>query len=229
VISRFSWERGWAEMTAGNVSVKLPHGMKTSALKHAKRRTCAWDLNELKNSCFYISGTGKRMRDLAVSPIENGLFLQINAEGNGYYLVSPDGNSEPTSELATHLEIHRLIAQRGTGETAVLHTHATELIGLTHLYEGSTEEMINATLMNIHPEAKLFLPEGVGLIDNALTDSQSQPAATTESFRNHPLVIWQKHGVWAIGSSIHHAFDLIDLTCKLARIWFQVRKNDKQP
>jgi rhamnulose-1-phosphate aldolase len=226
-VARLLWERGWAEMTAGNISVRLRDCIKPGMLKRARRIPLDTAIPELKGSCFYVTGTGRRMRDVAQDLLANGVFLQFDKEGNAYFLLSPEGSIDPTSETETHLKIHQLIAQRGSGETAVLHAHATEVISLTHCPGLDSEVRFNELIRSIHPEAGLYIPQGVGLLPAIPDNNQSIADATRDSFRSHNLVIWPKHGAWSIGETVSNAFDLIDLVCKLAKIWFQAGRADQ--
>jgi rhamnulose-1-phosphate aldolase len=81
----------------------------------------------------------------------------------------------------------------------------------------------------MHPEAVIFLPEGVGLVPYARTGSEALAVATVASLARHDVVIWEKHGVLAVGDSPHAALDRIDIVAKSARIWFLCRNAGYDP
>ncbi len=221
-VAGYLWERGWAEKNAGNISVCLPDRIADEVSLYSEELKSSQSIPDLKGLCFYVTGTGKCMRDIAKSALENGVFIQINEDGSAYYVIDPrQKNNKPTSELSTHFGIHRIIAHRRTGQKVVLHTHATELITLTQNKSIKTSRLLNTILWGMHPETMVFVPGGVGFVPYMLPGSENIAEATVESFKDHDIVLWEKHGVFAIGKTIYDAFDTIEIICKSAKIWFQ--------
>ncbi len=229
-IAGILWERGWSEKNAGNISIVLPETIQTSELSGCHENKLERTFPGLKQKCFYMTATGKRMQDIAKSPTNNGLFVQLNNSGNAYRMIrETPGNIQPTSEFPTHLGIHNMIADRGTGETVVMHTHATEIIALTQYANIKNSEDLNRILLGMHPETMVFIPKGVGLVPYILPGTQAIADATINSFKNHDLVVWKKHGIFAIGKSLTDTFDHIDIVCKAAKIWFQCKSAGFEP
>ncbi|MGD2034321.1 MAG: class II aldolase/adducin family protein, partial [Bacteroidales bacterium] len=50
-----------------------------------------------------------------------------------------------------------------------------------------------------------------------------------ESFQKHDIVVWEKHGIFAIGKNIIETSDNIDIVCKSAKIWFLCRSAGFEP
>ncbi len=223
-VAGFLWQRGWVEKNAGNISVRLPDSIDKKILSGCKEIKTDFVAPGLSGQSFYVTGTGKRMRDIAKEPLENGVIIQVNHEGSALYLVNSSEDSvEPSSELPTHLGIHQMIAERGTGEIVVMHTHATEVIALTQWREIKDSESLNHILWGMHTESIVFVPKGVGFVPYILPGTQTIAEATIESFRKHDLVVWEKHGIFAIGKSVNDTFDAIDIVAKSAKIWFQCK------
>jgi len=226
-IARFLWDRGWAERNAGNISVNIT-GIITGKLCDDPCEN--FDFNsdtyfpELSGCCFLITCTGSRMRHLAIAPLDNLVIVKISDHGNSYNIIPVGCNEnqflQPTSELITHLAIHQLIAQRGSKEKVILHTHATELIALTQIPEMKSAEMINNLLWGMHPETIIFIPKGLGFVPYTLPGSVEIAKNTICSLQSHNVVVWEKHGVFSISESIDDAFDTIDIACKSAKIYF---------
>jgi len=43
------------------------------------------------------------------------------------------------------------------------------------------------------------------------------------------VVIWEKHGAFAIGETVSDAFDMIDILSKSAQIWFMAMQSGNEP
>lgn len=228
------WERGWAESNAGNITVDLSDAMPPAARGDAPDSRIALPraYAQLAGRCFLVTGSGRRMRDLARDPFGHATLLAINEDGTAATLFLPSGAAPsfaPTSELAAHLAIHEALRARGDAARTVLHSHATELIALTHHAGANNEDALNTLLWRMHPEAVIFLPEGVGLVPYARTGSEALAEATVTALARHNVVIWEKHGVLAVGGTPHAALDRIDIVAKSARIWFLCRNADYDP
>ncbi len=250
-VARYLWEKGWAERNAGNISLNV-----TGIL--AENHSDAFDLLAseplkvkyplLKGNYFIITPTGSRMRELTRNTIENLCYIRINDEGDGYThlpsavfeslfpVQSYTGGAKmesvfpvPSSELPAHLAIHEMFLREQPENKAVIHTHTTELIALTQISSFQSSASINKLLWGMHPETVMFVPKGSGFVPYTLPGTEAIAAATVEELKQHPMVIWEKHGVFATGESITSAFDTIDLMAKSARIYFMVRQSGYEP
>jgi len=92
---------GWAEASAGNLSIRC-------------------------GGTLVVKRAGARMRDLAANP-SAGLCL---VSARPPHRVTP-ASARPTSELPTHLACHALLPARRPTHRAVLHTHPTHLCALS--------------------------------------------------------------------------------------------------
>jgi rhamnulose-1-phosphate aldolase len=234
-VAQYLWQRGWAERNAGNISVNISHlieGKRDEVNKYP-----VFDLPEtypqLANKYFFVTGTGKRMRDLARIPLKNALIIKIMDDASSYQIISrhkhDDTDLRPTSELPTHLAIHQQIAARGSNEKVIIHTHASELIALTHSPEVKSNEQLNNIIWGMHPEAMVFIPKGVGFVPYVMPGSVEIANLTLKEFNDHEVVLWEKHGVFAIGESVFDTFDSIDIVSKSATIWFTCKQAGFQP
>jgi rhamnulose-1-phosphate aldolase len=226
-VARQLWERGWAERNAGNLSLDItdiaPESRGTRERLH--KITGRMIPPELAGRTFYVTATGSRFRETASDPEGNLLMIQIAGDRPGYRILGGRGGriKRPTSELATHLRIHGFLRKRGLPQKAVLHTHPIYLIALTHLRAYHSKKAVNRLLWMMHPEVKIVLPEGVGLVPYRCPGTSSLAEATLKSLKDHPVVLWEKHGCAAIGQDIWEAFDLIDTVNKAAQAFFLCR------
>jgi rhamnulose-1-phosphate aldolase len=228
-VAQYLWQRGWAERNAGNISVNISH-LITDDFNNLD--DCPFfKLNnnypELSGKYFFVSGTGRRMRDLARKPLDNALLIKLNDEGNGYWIISGKKDSavnfQPTSELPTHLAIHQMVIKRGTDEKVVMHTHANELVALTQIREFCNQEKLNKLLWGMHPETMVFVPGGVGFVPYVTPGTEDIAVETLKALQEHKVALWEKHGVFSIGESVFDTFDTIDILAKSAKIFFLVK------
>jgi rhamnulose-1-phosphate aldolase len=236
-LGKYLWQKGWAERNAGNISVNINEYV-TEAQKKELARQAGPSL-ELDKSyhgiagfLFLVTGTGKRMRDLAIDPEHNALMISINEKGTGYQILSLDSlecTIHPTSELPTHLAIHNQLVKTGARERSVVHTHPNELISITQIKQYCDEKALNQLLWGMHPETMIIVPEGVGLLPYMLPGSRDIADATLKKFEAHKIILWEKHGCFAIGRDVFEAFDLIDTVTKSAQIYFQCRAAGHEP
>lgn len=224
-IASYLWERGWAEKNAGNFSVRLSAKVADSKEDY---HPLVESFPVLANQIFLISAKGSLMRNMAKKPKRNTLFIQLDDKGKTYQIIHPTKHTrdlQPTSELLTHLAIHNQLVESNAVERVVMHTHVTELIALTHIPEFCNENALNNLLWSMHPETIMFVPKGVGFVPFELPGSASIAHLTIEKLKNHPVVLWEKHGAFSIGSSLNDCFDVLDILAKSARIYFMVRQS----
>lgn len=217
--------KGWAEKNAGNFSVRIDTEMEGGS---EEIHTLTGEYPLLANAILVVSGKGKRMRDIAKSPAENTVVIWINEKGSGYCFLSVS-RIEPTSELPTHLAIHSMIAGRGSMERAVLHSHVTELIAISHLPEFCDQDKLNNLIWKMHPEALMFIPDGIGFVPFEIPGTEEIAQATLKALEDHSIALWEKHGVFSIAPTLGDGFDMLDITAKSIRIYFMCLQAGKVP
>ena len=227
-IAALLWDKGWAERNAGNLSIDvtdLVAGAGCAPLGPAVPlgTVCA----PLAGRYFLVTGTLRRFRDAARRPADNLCVLRLTDGCRGYEVVWGGGDDpafRPTSEFPAHLRVHDLLATAKKPRPAVLHTHPTELIALTHLADYRDEAAFNRVLWAVHPEVKVTVPHGVGLVPYILPGTDDLARATVGALgRGHHVALWSMHGCVATGETVTQAFDLIDTLNKAAQIALMVR------
>ena len=232
-IASFLWQKGWAERNGGNISINITDFITQSSidLKNYPFIKLANSYSQLEGNIFWITSTGSRVRDLKPHIIQNSGIIRISAKPKGYFVLWHENvnNFKPTSELASHLKIHQFLIKNFASENVILHTHPNELIALTHIQEYLNEEKINKMLWSMMPEVKVFIPKGIGLVSYKLPGSEELAKATIKSLQNHKVVLWEKHGCLAIGTSLTDAFDTIDMLNKASKIFFLCKNAGYKP
>ncbi len=229
-VAQYLWQNGWAERNAGNISVNVNDIIRGHEFTDIEGYP-VFKLNktylELAGKYFFVTGTGKRMRDIAKSPMKNAIIIRIADDGNSYIMFSRYKSDtyefRPTSELPTHLGIHQMVAQRGSKEKVIIHTHANELVALTHNPEFKSTANINKLIWGMHPEAMVFVQKGVGFVPYIMPGTEEIAQATIKVLEEHNIVLWEKHGVFAIGENVFDTFDSIDIISKSAKIYFMCK------
>ncbi len=231
-VGGYLWMRGWAERNAGNLSMDvtdLVSSEKPDPSRHLKL-PAAIPEPELGGRSFLITTTGARLRELADRGSRNLLLLRIEEELDGYRVLwGEGGKSHPTSELPAHLEVHGFLRKNSSRHRAVVHTHPTHLIALTHIESISREERLNQLLWAMHPEVKVVLADGVGFARYRRPGSRELATATVQALRDHRICLWEKHGCIALGRDVLEAFDLIDTADKAAEIYLLCRGAGEEP
>jgi rhamnulose-1-phosphate aldolase len=69
------------------------------------------------------------------------------------------------------------------------------------------------------PETKAFCPRGLGIIPYELPGSVNLAEATIRELDDYDVVMWEKHGVFAVDVDIMSAFDQVDVLNKSALIY----------
>jgi rhamnulose-1-phosphate aldolase len=125
----------------------------------------------------------------------------------------------PTSEVPAHLSVHNYLLEKGSPYRASLHTHPIELIALSHNKTFLEKDVATRTLWSMIPETKAFCPRGLGIIPYELPGSVNLAEATIRELDDYDVVMWEKHGVFAVDVDIMSAFDQVDVLNKSALIY----------
>jgi len=230
-VAGYLWQNGWAERNGGNITVNITkyadEEMRQMApisdVKHI-----GVTLPHLKGCYFYCKGTGKRMRDLARKPMENGSIIRILDDCESYVIIA-DQPVMPTSELPSHLTVHARLIETGSPYTATVHTHPIELVAMSHHREFLGKDVLTNILWSMIPETKAFCPLGLGIVPYTLPGSNELADATLKELEDYDVVMWEKHGVFAKGLDVMDAFDQIDVLSKSAKIYINARAMGFEP
>ena len=224
-VAGYLWQNGWAERNGGNITVNITEfaddGIrKMPAISDVK--PIGVTLPQLKGCYFYCKGTGRRMRDLARQPMENGSVIRILDDCASYEIIA-DNAVMPTSELPSHLTVHANLIETGSAYKATVHTHPIELVAMSHNREMLGKDVLTNILWSMIPETKAFCPLGLGIVPYELPGSNKLADATLRELQDYDVVLWEKHGVFAKGLDVMDAFDQIDVLSKSAKIYISAR------
>ena len=224
-VAGYLWQKGWAERNGGNITVNITEHVdeEIRALSPISDvLQIGTTLPYLKGCYFYCKGTGKRMRDLARWPMLNGSVIRILDDCASYVIIA-DEPVMPTSELPSHLSMHNYLIESGSTYKASLHTHPIELVAMSHNKDMLRPGVMTRLLWSMIPETLAFAPLGLGIVPYQMPGSVRLADATLEQIKRYDVVLWEKHGVTAVGQDIMDAFDQIDVLNKSANIYMCAR------
>lgn len=220
-VAGYLWQNGWAERNGGNITVNITDYVddEIRAMRPiSDTKQIGVCLPALKGCYFFCKGTGKRMRDLARWPMDNGSVIRILDDCKSYEIIA-DNAVMPTSELPSHLTVHAHLIETGSPYKATVHTHPIELIAMSHNREMLGKDVLTNILWSMIPETKAFCPLGLGIVPYTLPGSNELADATLKELEDYDVVMWEKHGVFAKGLDVMDAFDQIDVLSKSAKIY----------
>lgn len=231
-VAGYLWEKGWAERNGGNITVNVTDSI-DDAMKSrpaiAGPFPAGTVLPYLKGCFFYCKGTQKRMRDLARDPMANGSIIRICEDCSSYEIIA-EQPVKPTSELPSHLAVHNCLIAKGSPYRASLHTHPIELVALTHSRKWMEKDAATKMLWSMIPETKAFCPRGLGMVPYMMPGGVELAEATIRTIdEDYDVVMWEKHGVFAVDTDIMSAFDQVDVLNKAAQIYISARNMGFEP
>ncbi len=230
-VAAMLWDRGWAERNAGNLSFDVTELVAERAAPTGAAATpFGATYPELGGRALLVTAAGSRMRDLARSPDLGSGILRASADGAGYAVEWSGAPAfTPTSELPSHLAIHAALRRRRSAHRAIVHTHPTELLALSHDPRLGDAARFDRALLAMHPELVVVMPAGVALVPYVTPGTVAQGAAAGAAMERHDVAMWAKHGAAAVGAGFAEAFDLIDTANKAARMLLLCRSAGYEP
>lgn len=230
-VAGYLWQKGWAERNGGNITINITELVDKHIIglpPISEPQSIGTTLPHLKDCYFFCKGTQKRMRDLARDPMHNGSVIRI-LDDCAHYEIIADEPVMPTSELPSHLSVHNYLIAKGSPYKASLHTHPIELVAMTHCRKFLQKDVATNLLWSMIPETKAFCPRGLGIIPYTLPGSVELANATIKQLDDYDVVMWEKHGVFAVDTDIMSAFDQVDVLNKSALIYIAARNMGFEP
>ena len=234
-VAGYLWQKGWAERNGGNIVINVTDQLNPQLVRLPQCDSptppiaIGTILPHLKGCYFFCKGTNRRMRDLARWPMDNGSVIRI-LDDCAHYEIIADKPVMPTSELPSHLSVHNYLIGKGSPYKASLHTHPIELVAMTHHRPFLEKDVLTQILWSMIPETRAFCPKGLGIVPYLLPSSVALGEATLNTLNEgYDVVMWEKHGVFAVDTDIMAAFDQVDVLNKAAQIYMSARSMGFEP
>lgn len=207
---------GACEGAAGNISVHV--GWETFAERYFPREDkidLPIAVPELAGKLFIVTGSGRRLGEIADDPEANLCLIRISDGGTtGVLMTSPRAIFEkPTSEFNTHLALHKqAIVRDNLNFHAIIHAQPLHLTYLSHITDYQDTVRLSRRILRWQPETIVNLPMGVAYLPFELPGSPELMQATIKAMdEGHRVVLWAKHGVMARSDmSVKRAADRIE-------------------
>lgn len=145
-----------------------------------------------------VTGSGCRLRDVAVDPLANVGAVVVHEGGRAATLhYWKDGNfARPTSEFNSHLAVlDDQIAARGVPFISLIHAQPPHLVMLTHDDAYQSSESFSRAILRWEPESIVQLPEGVCFLPFMVPGSDELMDNNVRGLRSRVMTIWAKHGL----------------------------------
>ena len=222
--SRDMWDRGWAEANGGNISLRLndeQHAATADCQPRSEWLPLPVNVSSLSRERFVLTGTGRYLRNVEMSPERNIGIIELNDVGDAYRILwGFEPNGRPTSELAAHLLSHAAIkASTNNYAHAVIHTHSPYLIALTYAFANLSSAVLSTLLWRMHAECVVVFPQGVEFLPWMMAGSNELGEATAAALLKRTLVAWEHHGIVGTGRNLDEAFGRIYVAEKAAGIY----------
>ena len=215
------WQRGWDEANGGNISVFLTDE-EAAQLDYAPGSGRTMPLptvpDALRGRFVCVTATGSFFREVR-NDLDHLLGIcYIPLEGDRYEIARGLEGSRPTSEFDSHLATHAVRLAADAAQRVVMHNHATHILAMTHAGP-QDERAFTLELWRVITEALILFPDGIGYVPWCVCGGPDIAAKTLEKMTDRRIVIWEYHGVFTTGSSMHDAFGLLETVDKCCEAW----------
>ncbi len=189
------------EAGAGNISVFVAgHVHIGESFPDSREVTLPWKVPGLAGHTVFVTGTGRRLRDLCDEPETNIAAFVIHDGGETATQHSNDrkGEFHPTSEFNSHLGVHEeQYLRRGVEYHALVHAQPPYLTAMSQIPAYQDVLAYNRAILRWESEAIIQLPDGVKYMPFMVPGSQELMKNNIEGLRDHQITIWAKHGLMA--------------------------------
>lgn len=217
--------KGWSEAEGGNLSLRIAEGDLPKELLASGSAAVELPLEvpELAGKYLLITGSGTRSRDIATDPATDIGLYRVSDDGKSYQWIV--GNDNPTSEMPSHCAIQCEFLRSRPDFKAVIHTHPPRLISMTHVPEFKDPKVLSDTLLGLQSEARIIVPEGVGHLPFCVPGSLELGILSAEEIKYRNVILWHMHGALAVGTSLNHALDQLEVVEKASEIYWTLKSS----
>ncbi|SMC26944.1 rhamnulose-1-phosphate aldolase [Clostridium acidisoli DSM 12555] len=219
--------KGWHERNGGNISYRLKEeeavAIRDFVNEESEYTAIGVTVENLASEYFLLTGSGKFIRNVALSQEENVGIIKIDEKGENYKIVwGLINGAKPTSELASHLMSHS-VKKRKTNDKyrVIMHSHTTNLIALTFVLP-LDGKVFTRELWEMATECPVVFPDGIGVVPWMVPGGAEIGKETSNLMEEHDVVIWAHHGTFCSGETMDLTFGLMDTVEKSAEILVKV-------
>lgn len=219
------WLQGWHECHGGNLTYRAKKeeldGLELNQNGEwipLKRR-----LDNLAGEFFFVTGSGKTMRNAVLDPEDTFGIIEMNEKGDAYRIVWGLSNGgKPTSELPAHLMCQSIKKEKTNGKYRfVYHAHPANIIALSFVLP-LNDEIFTRELWEMEPECAMIFPAGIGVLPWMVPGTEEIAKLTYDKMKEYDVVLWAQHGLFVTGESFDSTFGLMNTVEKGAEILVKV-------
>ena len=208
-------EIGASEGAAGNISVYMGWDVDpTGHFPDVEPFILPTAAPELAGFQFLVTGSGRRLREVARDPQANLGVVRVEEGGKTASLFTSPRRlfQKLTTEFNSHLAVHRdQISHNNLNFHAVIHAQPMHAVYLSHINRYQDTRYFSRHVLRWQPESIVNIPEGIALLPFILPGSPELMLATIKAMREHQIVLWGKHGVIVRSDiSVKRACDLVE-------------------
>lgn len=215
------WQQGWHECHGGNLTYRAEKkefaGLEIDQSK--KWVPLKKKLGNLAGDFFFVTGSGKTMRNAVLYPEDTFGIIELDGQGAAYRIVRGLINDgKPTSELPAHLMCQSVKKQCTNGKNRfVYHAHPANIIALSFVLP-LNDEIFTRELWEMEPECAMIFPAGMGVLPWMVPGTEEIAELTCEKMKQYDVVLWAQHGLFVTGESFDGTFGLMNTVEKGAEI-----------
>lgn len=233
-LARFLHDKGWAQATGGNISLRLPlHEFSPSNIKTKFPYKSTFSDNNpytyLTDHVLILSASGSSMNEIASDPEQHVvicIFHHHNVE-----LYAPLEHIKPTSEWKTHFAVHNMLSSNSKEDHILVHAHVPSLIAFSHIkfMLFRRERKINRLLFSLLPELIIKLPEGISILRFILPGSSKLAYCTSKAMLKTSVCLWQNHGIILRGKTLNDITSRLELLDHAVQIYTLINQMRIKP
>ena len=198
-VAGYLWQKGWAERNGGNITVNI-----TEFVDDEIRRM--EPISEVKSIGVTL-------------PYLKGCYFYCKGTNKRMRDLArwPMENGS-VIRILDDCASYVIIADEAVAPTSELPSHLSV-----------QKDVATNLLWSMIPETKAFCPRGLGIIPYKLPSSVELAEATIKELQDYDVVMWEKHGVFAVDCDAMQAFDQIDVLNKSALIYIAAKNMGFEP
>lgn len=221
------YRKGWHERNGGNLSYRIAEEEVESVRKHF-RKTDEWiptqvHVPNLANEFFLVTGSGKYMRNVILSPEDNLAIAEVDSTGDNYRVVwGLESGGRPSSEFPSHLMNQSIKKSQSETFRVIYHAHPVNVVALTFILP-LEDAAFTREIWGRMTECPVIFPEGIGVVPWMVPGGWEIALASGEKMKEFNIVVWAHHGLFCAGSDFDQAYGLMETVEKSAEISVKVR------
>jgi rhamnulose-1-phosphate aldolase len=222
-----AFKKGWHERNGGNLSYRIK-SEEIAAIQSELKSVSHYvpigvSVPNLAGEYFLVTGSGKYMRNVILSPADNIAIAHIDEKGEKYGIVwGLEQGGCPTSEFPTHLMNHSIKKELTNGKHRVIyHSHPANVIALTFILP-LDDKIFTREIWEMATECPVVFPKGIGVVPWMVPGGRAIAIATSDLMKKYDVAIWAHHGIFCSGEDFDLTFGLMDTVEKSAEICVKV-------